>query len=198
MIDKVTALLKEINTPFKLFAAVTLLFVVGLGFFVYQNEQKIWQFFTHSGHYRLIQIDKLQYEALRLIDDVEAEAIAVHKGDVQSNERETVLAMDKNENRNKKIEGLKTSLFNSGLNNRNEANIMMLRGEVFCADFKSSSKVGKWMDSMNVKYMCRASLPPQAGHFHGYVAVGFKSKPDDLLSVKGRIVLGTSNMVENK
>jgi len=69
----------------------------------------------------------------------------------------------------------------------------MLRGEIYCAPFKSSSKAGKYMDSKKVTYMCRGGIGP-VGKLHGYAAVGFSKKPEDLASIKSRIIIAVKEM----
>jgi hypothetical protein len=70
----------------------------------------------------------------------------------------------------------------------------MLNNEVACHSFQSSSPVGEWAKSQGVTYMCRASIPNEIGKFAGYIAVGFKTEPQDLTSVKTRIILAASEM----
>jgi hypothetical protein len=63
----------------------------------------------------------------------------------------------------------------------------MLNGEVLCEPFTASSDVGDWIVSRGVTYACRGSIPPEAGHMAGYIAVGFKQEPRDITSTKARI-----------
>ena len=70
----------------------------------------------------------------------------------------------------------------------------MLNNEVACKPFESSSPVGDWAKSVGVTYMCRASIPNEIGKFAGYVAVGFKEEPRDLISVKTRMILAATEM----
>lgn len=195
--DKFIDLIKWCDTPKKIISLLVVGFVLLSGYLVYKNEQSIWMYIAGgNNHYQVKDPEQLENITKQLLIDVNAPALVVHKGDIQANERITILAQEQNGLRNKNIEGHIASLFNSGSNNRNEALIMMLRGEVFCADFKSSSKVGKWMDTLDVKYMCRVALPPSAGHFHGYMAVGFKEKPKDIIDVKQRIILTAKDLVK--
>jgi len=192
MLDKATDLLKAIDSPFKLFAVV-LVGALGFGgWFLHANPQLLVP--KHSMHPEIKDAKDVAAEALKLLKDAEATAVAVHKVDAATNTRLTIVAMTRDGSRNANIEGYKTTLFNSGSNKRNPANVAMLAGEVFCAPFKSSSKIGKWMDSVNVKYMCRGGIPPSGGHFHGYIALGFKEKPSDLVSIKGRITIAAAEM----
>jgi hypothetical protein len=44
--------------------------------------------------------------------------------------------------------------------------------------------------------MCRGSIPPDLGKFAGYVAIGFKEKPEDIAALKTRINLASTDMSE--
>jgi hypothetical protein len=70
----------------------------------------------------------------------------------------------------------------------------MLNNEVACKPFESSSPIGEWAKSQGVKYMCRASIPSEIGKFAGYIAVGFKEEPRDLVSIKTRMILTATEM----
>ena len=195
--EKLIELIKWCDTPKKVISIIVVGVLFFGGYLAYKNEQHIWMMIAGgNNHYEVKSPEKIEDITKQLLIDIEAPALVVHKGNVQANERITILAQEQNGVRNKNIEGHIASLFNSGSNNRNEALIMMLRGEVFCADFKSSSKVGKWMDTLDVKYMCRVALPPSAGHFHGYMAIGFKQKPSNIIDLKQRILLTAKDLVK--
>ena len=195
--DKLVELIKWCDSPKKVINMIVVGVLFFGGYLAYKNEQHIWMAIAGgNSHYSVKSAEDIENITKQLLIDIEAPALVVHKGDIQANERITILAIEQNGVRNKNIEGHIASLFNSGSNNRNEALIMMLRGEVFCADFKSSSKVGKWMDTLGVKYMCRVALPPSAGHFHGYMAIGFKKKPDNLIDIKQRIIFTAKELVQ--
>jgi hypothetical protein len=42
--------------------------------------------------------------------------------------------------------------------------------------------------------MCRGSVPPEQGKFVGYIAVGFKIPPKDVVQTKTRINLASTEM----
>jgi hypothetical protein len=93
------------------------------------------------------------------------------------------------------MEGTVTSLFNASAD-RNSAMVAMLNGEVLCEEFNPSSKVGEWGAKQGVKFMCRGAIPPDLGKFAGYVAIGFKTKPEDIAALKTRINLASTDMSE--
>jgi hypothetical protein len=93
------------------------------------------------------------------------------------------------------MEGTVTSLFNASAD-RNAAMVAMLNNEILCEEFNPSSKVGEWGVKQGVKFMCRGSIPPDMGKFAGYVAIGFKEKPEDIAALKTRINLAATDMSE--
>jgi hypothetical protein len=106
-----------------------------------------------------------------------------------------VLALNADGSREKTMEGTVTSLFNASAD-RNAAMVAMLNNEILCEEFNPSSKVGEWGAKQGVKFMCRGSIPPDLGKFAGYIAVGFKEKPEDIAALKTRINLAATDMSE--
>ena len=89
------------------------------------------------------------------------------------------------------------SALNNASSDRNSAMVSMLNGEVMCEEFNPSSKVGEWGAKQGVKFMCRGSIPPDMGKFAGFVAIGFKNKPEDIAALKTRINLAATDMSED-
>jgi len=121
--------------------------------------------------------------------------LLVHKANLSTNSRTTVLALNADGTREKKVEGTVSSLFNASAD-RNAAMVAMLNNEVICEDFNPSSKVGEWGVKQGVKFMCRGSIPPDPGKFAGYVSIGFANKPEDVSALKTRINLAANDMGE--
>jgi len=192
--DKILDIIKWVDSGFKLLVVILLGVFIGSGWFLYQIREDILGMV--KPHPELYEADKAAAIVTKLLKEVGAEGAVVHKIDVINNERNTFLAIQSSGLRYAPLENLTVSLFNSGKNKRNKATIGMLNGNIYCAPFKSSSKAGKWMDMIGVKYMCRGPIPPRKGHLHGYIAVGFKAEPEDLVSVKSRILIAGSDLVK--
>ena len=150
---------------------------------------------THDKMPQLAKQENLINPARSLMKDLDGLVVLVHKANLATNSRTTVLALNADGSREKEIEGTITSLFNASAE-RNGAMIAMLNGEVLCEDFSPSSKVGEWGSKQGVKFMCRGSIPPDMGKFAGYVAIGFKNKPEDIVALKTRINLAATDMSE--
>ena len=193
-IGRVTDLIKWVDSPFKLFTVILLSVLAFAGYFAWDSRQVILQAIQNQDHMpQLVKQDDLVDPAKSLLKDVDGLIVLVHKANLATNSRTTVLAMNADGSREKKIEGTITSLFNAS-SDRNAAMVAMLNNEVICEEFNPSSKVGEWGAKQGVKFMCRGSIPPDPGKFAGYIAIGFASKPEDISALKTRINLAATDM----
>jgi hypothetical protein len=185
-IDKVLDLVKWVDSPFKL-ATVVVLGVLGLGgYIVHQQQDKLVGAITSRETMPVLLADeRLSSMARDLIRDTRAETVIIHEIDLAKNARTTRIAQSP-DGRFAALEGKKGAFF-SGSPDRNKAAVAMLNGEVLCEPFTASSDVGDWIVSRGVTYACRGSIPPEAGHMAGYIAVGFKQEPRDTTATKARI-----------
>lgn len=192
-LGKVIGLIEWVDSPFKLFTVILLSFLAFAGYFAWDSRQVILHAIQNQD--RMPQIakqDDLVPVAQALMKDLGAVIVVVNKANLATNSRTTVLAIGPN-GREKSIEGAVTSLFNASVE-RNQAMVAMLNGEVLCDKFDGSSKVGEWGVKSGATFMCRGSIPPEVGKFAGYIAVGFKEKPEDITAVKTRVNLASTEM----
>lgn len=195
-VDKVIGLIQWVDNPFKLFTVILLSFLFFAGYFAWDSRQVILHAITtHENMPQLAKQEDLISPAQSLLKDVDGLIVLVHKANLATNSRTTVLALNADGSREKKIEGTVTSLFSASAD-RNAAMVAMLNGEVICEDFNPSSKVGEWGVKQGVKFMCRGSVPPDLGKFAGYVAIGFKDKVEDISALKTRINLAATDMAD--
>jgi hypothetical protein len=195
-LGKVIGLIEWVDNPFKLFTVILLSFLAFAGYFAWDSRQVILQAITTQDKMpQLVKQEQLITPAQSLLKDVDGLVLLVHKANLSTNSRTTVLALNADGSREKSMEGTVTSLFNASAD-RNSAMVAMLNGEVLCEEFKASSKVGEWGVKQGVKFMCRGSIPPDLGKFAGYVAIGFKEKPEDITALKTRINLAATDMSE--
>jgi hypothetical protein len=193
MTDKVLDLIKWVDNPFKLISVVLLSTIFFLGYLTWDSRQVILAAISsNSTMPQLKTHDELLPLANNLVKDVNAVGIVINKVNLATNSRTTVLALANGE-RNHKLEGVTVSLF-AASPERNADIVSMLNNEVACKPFESSSPVGEWAKSQGVTYMCRASIPSEIGKFAGYIAVGFKEEPRDLVSIKTRMILTATEM----
>ena len=195
-IGRITDLIKWVDNPFKLFTVILLSFLVFAGYFAWDSRQVILHAITTQDKMpQLAKQENLLVPARSLMKDVDGIVVLVHKANLSTNSRTTVLALNADGSREKSMEGIVTSLFNASAD-RNAAMVAMLNNEVLCEEFNPSSKVGEWGAKQGVKFMCRGSIPPDMGKFAGYVAIGFKNKPEDIAALKTRINLAATDLSE--
>jgi hypothetical protein len=193
-LGKIIGLIEWVDSPFKLLTVILLSFLAFAGYFAWDSRQVILQAIQNQDHMpQLVKQDDLVDPAKSLMKDVDGLVVLVHKANLTTNSRTTVLAINADGSREKKIEGTVTSLFNASAD-RNAAMVAMLNNEVLCEEFNPSSKVGEWGVKQGVKFMCRGSIPPDPGKFAGYLAIGFKEKPEDISALKTRINLASTDM----
>jgi hypothetical protein len=196
-LGKVIGLIEWVDNPFKLFTVILLSFLFFAGYFAWDSRQVILHAITTQDKMpQLAKQEALLAPARSLMKDADGLVVLVHKANLTINSRTTVLALNSDGSREKSMEGTVTSLFNASAD-RNGAMIAMLNGEVLCEEFSPSSKVGEWGAKQGVKFMCRGSIPPEMGKFAGYVAIGFKDKPEDIAALKTRINLAATDMSED-
>ena len=195
-LGKVIGLIEWVDNPFKLFTVILLSFLFFAGYFAWDSRQVILHAITAQDKMpQLAKQEALLSPARSLMKDVDGLVVLVHKANLATNSRTTVLALNADGVREKTMEGTVTSLFNAS-SDRNSAMVAMLNGEILCEEFNPSSKVGEWGVKQGVKFMCRGSIPPDMGKFAGYIAIGFKDKPEDIAALKTRINLAATDMSE--
>jgi len=189
--DKVVDLIKWVDSPFKLVSVVLIAFVAFAGYFAWDSRQVILGAISSK---KTELKEPLLVEAISksLIYDLNADVVIVNSVNLQSNSRTTILAMS-NQGREKSLEGAINALFTS-TPEHNRAVITMFQGEVHCETFVPSSKLGEYVVKHGVTYMCRGAIPPEQGRFVGYIAVGFKIPPKDIIQAKTRINLASTEM----
>jgi len=195
-LGKVIGLIEWVDNPFKLFTVILLSFLFFAGYFAWDSRQVILHAITTQDKMpQLAKQEALLAPARSLMKDLDGLVVLVHKANLTTNSRTTVLALNADGSREKSMEGTVTSLFNASAD-RNAAMVAMLNNEVLCEEFNPSSKVGEWGVKQGVKFMCRGSIPPDMGKFAGYLAIGFKDKPEDIAALKTRINLAATEMAD--
>ena len=192
--DKVTDIVKWVDSPFKLFTVIIMGVTGLLGYVAYEQQEIIIENLTSKDKMQTLLADeKLSSLSRDLLRDSGAEIVLIHNVNLPQNIRITRIAQS-HDGRFTPLEGKKGAFF-SGAPERNKAAISMLNGEILCEPFKATSSAGDWTVSRGVTYTCRGSIPPDVGHMIGYIAVGFKKEPRDISSVKSLINQTTRAMV---
>jgi hypothetical protein len=192
--DKAFDLVKWVDTPFKL-VTVIILGLSGLSGYVAYKQQDliIGNLTTKEKVLKLVEDDKLSSLSRDLLRDSGGETVLIHQIDLPQNLRLTRIAQSP-DGRYTPLDGAKGSFFSSAAV-RNNASVSILNGEILCEPFVATSAVGDWIQSRGVTYACRGPVPPEAGNMTGYIAVGFKKEPRDIVSTKSLINQAAWKMV---
>jgi hypothetical protein len=194
-LDKAIDLIKWVDSPFKLVMVIILASLLFIGYLTYDSKQVLLNaIVTQDKLPQLKDRENLLPTANALRSDLEATTVVVHKVNIVTNTRITVLAMNE-KGIDKSLDGITSSLFSADAG-RNAAMITMLNGEVHCDKLIVSSKTSEWESKQGATFVCRGSIPPPIGEFAGYVAVGFKKEPADLVAVRSRINFASIEMAK--
>lgn len=194
-LDKAIDLIKWVDSPFKLGMVIVLASLFFIGYLTYDSKQVLLNaIVSHDKLPQLKDRDDILPTANALRSDLEATTVVVHKVNIVTNTKITVLAMNE-KGIDKSLDGVNSSLFSADAN-RNAAMITMLNGEVHCDKLVVSGKTSEWESKQGATFICRGSIPPPIGEFAGYVAVGFKTEPADLVAVRSRINFASIEMAK--
>ena len=194
-LDKAIDLIKWVDSPFKLGMVIVLASLFFIGYLTYDSKQVLLNaIVSHDKLPQLKDRDNLLPTANSLRSDLDAMTVIVHKVNIVTNTRITVLAMNE-KGIDKSLDGVTSSLFSADAS-RNSSIITMLNGEVYCDKLVVSGKTSEWETKNGVTFICRGSIPPPIGEFAGYVSVGFKTEPADLVAVRSRINFASIEMAK--
>ena len=184
--DKVTDLVKWVDSPFKLFTIIIMGITGLLGYIAFEQQELIIENITSKDKMKTLLADeKLSSLSRDLLRDSGADIVLVHHINLPQN-ISTIRIAQSHDGRFTPLEGKKGAIF-SDAPERNKAAISMLNGEILCQPFKVTSHGGDWAVSRGVTYTCSGSIPPDVGHMIGYIAIGFKKELRDISSVKSLI-----------
>ena len=191
--DKAIDLIKWVDSPFKLFEVILLASVFFFGYFAWDSRVVILSAITSATHQpELKEVKVLEQISQRLLKDLEADTVLVHKVTLTVNNRTTLLAIT-SKGRENSLDGHNATLFSKDPP-RNAAIMAMMAGEVHCDKLIASGKTSEWELKQGVTFICRGSIPPEMGAFEGYISLGFAKEPRDLGVVKTRINLAATEM----
>lgn len=181
------------ESPFRLFTVVLLCFL-GLGGWIVYSEKD-----SFMASYRAQQaLPKMNgnYEAATtfIMKNSTAELVAIFEVNTLLNTRKLTYLATRGANHNTQYNGYDVGLFTKNYDNNNDV-IGLMSGKVPCSPYlKPQSFIGFVYKEAGVGYMCRISVPAEAGTFIGQISVGWKEPVEDVEGAQ--IVLNiASNML---
>ena len=94
-VDKIIGLIEWVDNPFKLFTVILLSFLFFAGYFAWDSRQVILQAITTQDKMpQLAKQEDLLPPAQSLLKDVDGVVLLIHKANLSTNSRTTVLALN--------------------------------------------------------------------------------------------------------
>lgn len=147
---------------------------------------------TRPAHVQL-NVRSFEDQSRSLLARANASAIILWQVDITKNIRETLIFETTN-GRQDFGEHVKAPLF-SALSEENEFALHLLNNDVFCGNLVTRSKIGQKLLAENIIYLCRAPIISKQNLLVGYISLGFKERPSDVL--KDAAILELRNLTKS-
>jgi hypothetical protein len=192
IIDKVLA---YVDSPFKLFAAILMGVIVFVGYFLWQNQEFMFDAYKESKKLPEINTARADDASSMLLKKTSATVVAVFKVNPLFNSRVLYKAYTK-DGRDKTIEDIDVGLFSQ--NSANNADVVkLMTNEIPCGDYRyAQSEVGLWYLEKGVTYTCRISVPPDSHRFVGQITVGWAEPPTDIEQTKFMLEIASAMLTK--
>jgi hypothetical protein len=168
----------------------------GGAWFVYTEKDNFMA--SYRAQQALPKMNGKYEEAVNFIlKNTEAELVAVFEVNTVLNTRKLTYLTSRSSGHNKEHDGTDVGLLTKNLSN-NEDVIGLMSGKIPCADYnRPQSYIGFTYKASGVNYMCRISVPAEAGLFIGQISVGWKEKPSDV-ELAQTVMIVASSLLYNK
>ena len=167
------------GSPFRLFAVIILGIATLAGWVIYTEKD------AFMASYRAQQaMPKMNgnYEGAAnfIFKNTDAELVAIFNVNTLLNTRKLVYFTTRSDGRDKRHDGSDVGLLTKNYDNNNDV-IGLMSGKIPCGPYlKPQSFIGFVYKEKGVGYMCRISVPAEAGLFIGQISVGWKEQPSDV------------------
>ncbi len=191
-LDKV---LGYVDSPFKLFAIILMGVIAFSGYFLWQNQEFMFDAYKESKKLPEINHARADDASSMLLKKTGATVVAVFKVNPLFNSRVLYKAYTK-EGRDKTIEDIDVGLFSQ--NTANNADVVkLMTNEIPCSEYRyAQSEVGLWYIEKGVTFTCRVSVPPDSHRFVGQVTVGWAEPPTDIQQVKFMLEIASAMLTK--
>jgi hypothetical protein len=192
IVDKV---LGYVDSPFKLFAILVMGIVAFAGYFLWQNQEFMFDAYKESKKLPEINTARTDDASSMLLKKTGATVVAVFKVNPLFNSRVLYRAYTK-DGRDKTIEDIDVGLFSQ--NSANNADVVkLMTNEIPCGEYRfAQSEVGLWYLEKGVGFTCRVSVPPDSHRFVGQVTVGWAEQPENLEQVKFMLEIASAMLTK--
>jgi hypothetical protein len=192
VVDRV---LTYVDSPFKLFAILVMGVVAFSGYFLWQNQEFMFDAYKESKKLPEINTSRADDASSMLLKKTGATVVAVFKVNPLFNSRVLYRAYTK-DGRDKTIEDIDVGLFSQ--NSANNADVVkLMTNEIPCGEYRfAQSEVGLWYLEKGVGFTCRVSVPPDSHRFVGQITVGWNEQPENLEQVKFMLEIASAMLTK--
>jgi hypothetical protein len=191
-LDKV---LGYVDSPFKLFAILIMGVVAFAGYFMWQNQEFMFDAYKESKKLPEINTNRADDASSMLLKKTGATVVAVFMVNPLFNSRVLYRAYTK-DGRDKSIESIDVGLFSQNTANNSDV-VKLMTNEIPCGDYRyAQSEVGLWYLEKGVTYTCRISVPPDSHRFVGQITVGWAVPPTDLEQTKFMLEIASAMLTK--
>jgi len=191
-LDKV---LGYVDSPFKLFAILIMGIVAFSGYFLWQNQEFMFDAYKESKKLPEINTGRADDASSMLFKKTGATVVAVFKVNPLFGRRVLSRAYTK-DGRDKSVEDIDVGLFSQ--NSANNADVIkLMTNEIPCSEYRyAQSEVGLWYIEKGVTFTCRVSVPPDSHRFVGQVTVGWSEPPQDIQQIKFMLEIASAMLTK--
>jgi hypothetical protein len=191
-LDKV---LGYVDSPFKLFAILIMGIVAFSGYFLWQNQEFMFDAYKESKKLPEINTGRADEASSMLFKKTGATVVAIFKVNPLFGSRVLYKAYTK-DGRDKSIEDIDVGLFSQNAANNADV-IKLMTNEIPCSEYRyAQSEVGLWYIEKGVGFTCRISVPPDNHRFVGQITVGWAQQPENLEQIKFMLEIASAMLTK--
>lgn len=191
-LDKV---LGYVDSPFKLFAILIMGIVAFSGYFLWQNQEFMFDAYKESKKLPEINTGRADEASSMLFKKTGATVVAIFKVNPLFGSRVLYKAYTK-DGRDKSIEDIDVGLFSQNAANNADV-IKLMTNEIPCSEYRyAQSEVGLWYIEKGVGFTCRVSVPPDNHRFVGQITVGWAQQPENLEQIKFMLEIASAMLTK--
>jgi hypothetical protein len=191
-LDKV---LGYVDSPFKLFAILIMGVVAFSGYFLWQNQEFMFDAYKESKKLPEINTGRADDASSMLFKKTGATVVAIFKVNPLFGSRVLYRAYTK-DGRDKSVEDIDVGLFSQNASNNADI-IKLMTNEIPCGEYRyAQSEVGLWYIEKGVGFTCRVSVPPDSHRFVGQITVGWAQQPESLEQIKFMLEIASAMLTK--
>jgi hypothetical protein len=191
-LDKV---LGYVDSPFKLFAILIMGVVAFSGYFLWQNQEFMFDAYKESKKLPEINTGRADDASSMLFKKTGATVVAIFKVNPLFGSRVLYRAYTK-DGRDKSVEDIDVGLFSQNASNNADI-IKLMTNEIPCGEYRyAQSEVGLWYIEKGVGFTCRVSVPPDSHRFVGQITVGWTQQPENLEQIKFMLEIASAMLTK--